>query len=153
MTATSRRELLGAALALPAAVAAPALAAHPANAPPLPPHPDAGMLELCSRFIACQAGINAQLDELPDDAPNSAALDAEYARLGELADRILAGRARTPDGIAAIARALALHAGGVWSIDAGTGTTAGKLSEALLREVLRLHGDPVPAELREGGAA
>jgi hypothetical protein len=152
MTAASRRALLGAALALPA-VAAPALAARPANAPPLPPHHDAAMLELCGQFIACQASINAQLDELPDDAPNSAALDAEYARLGDLADRILAGRARTPDGIAAIARALARHAGGVWSIDAGTGTTAGKLSEALLREVLRLHGDPVPAELMEGGAA
>jgi hypothetical protein len=120
-------------------------------------NPDAALIALCEEFGARERAGHALFEEpLGDESAESreAAGAQVWRDQAALSRRILASRAQTVTGVAAIAHAWATHAGcGEFSMDPCIETTTGRLTIALLRETLRLHGDVVPDALLEGGEA
>ncbi len=121
---------------------AAALAAAPAVAAP-PPHPDADLLALASRFIDHERLIQTMPCDAETEAQEAAQDVEQHRLLNRKRDLVLAMgelRATTADGIAARARCLAVHnADGAFSMDA-PGTTTSQLLLDLVRDAGALGG-------------
>ena len=105
---------------------------------PVPPSPDAELLEACAAFDTLEREYLATGFGHEPGSPEDAAADAEQNRLttaqGPLVERMCELRAVTQEGMAARARSLAL-----WDAEllkGGTGDTGMCLTAAIVRDLL-----------------
>jgi hypothetical protein len=114
---------------------------------------DAELIALCDEWSELECRISALgtgLDAHATDAEVRAATAPLEALQSLVWPRITKLRATTPAGIMARAKALAIHAGhGDFDMEPNWTTCAGTLFAVLTRDVLTMHGLPLPKVLTE----